>query len=168
MQALLALFVTIDLFLSTVVVKAEPYTASEISSIVKPIASNPDYASCRSESNYTLSAFPSPSAAQLRDFCSSSACQGVLSATLKSNHLPDCEVLVGSQAFNLIEVAAVLAATCGPAVHELDSPTEGLVAKPDDDNPVQRASDRVASLLGHSAPIEKIGIVAALLSLVRE
>ncbi|CAI5721108.1 unnamed protein product [Hyaloperonospora brassicae] len=169
MQALLALFLAIDLLVSTVVVKAERCTALEISSVVRPIVLDPDFASCQADSNYTLSSFASPSVAQIRDFCSSSACQGMLRETLKSSQLPDCEVIVDAQAFNLVEVAAIVAVACGPAAgQELNALDERLVAEPDRDNSVQRLSDRVAGLVGHSAPIEKIGMVSALLSLLRE
>ncbi|KAG6969291.1 hypothetical protein JG687_00003314 [Phytophthora cactorum] len=124
------------------------------------MVSDPNYTKCQFDSNYTLQALVSPSLNQTRAFCSSSACQALLNTTLASGLLPDCKVVIGIRSISLMDAIVIVSSKL--------KLQERAVDKGDVHSKAQRVSGHVATVLGHSAPMDEVGEVAgALLSLLR-
>ncbi|KAE9119273.1 hypothetical protein PF010_g7934 [Phytophthora fragariae] len=84
----LVIFLTAMLFVTSVA-RAHNCTAVEVYTALEPVASDANFVTCQSDSNYTLLSFKSPSLNQSEAFCASSACQTLLNTTLSSGLLPD-------------------------------------------------------------------------------
>ncbi|CAH0493043.1 unnamed protein product [Peronospora farinosa] len=166
-MTILTLFQALLLFVSVLVVKAKNCTVEANNHVLQSIALDLNYTLCRSDSNYTFLSFTSPTTVQTRDFCSSSACQSLLSTTLRSGQIPKCKVIVGTQAFNLTDAVALIAFKCKSAADK-GSLTERLVDRSNIDSKTQRASEHVASAIGHSTPMDDVGFIGSLLSLLRK
>ncbi|KAG7388169.1 hypothetical protein PHYPSEUDO_012971 [Phytophthora pseudosyringae] len=148
------------------VAKAENCTKHAIHDVLQPMASDPNYAQCQSDSSYSLLSLETPSLSQTRGFCASPSCQALLSAMRASSLLPDCEVAIGAQSLSFPHAASMVLSKCSSAPPlSLD---ERVVDKDDARSKAQRVSGHVASVLGHSAPMDEVGEVAgALLGLLR-
>nr|ABB55939.1 elicitin-like protein INL4A [Phytophthora infestans] len=155
----LTTFLTALLFIPGVIVNAENCTSRAVSDVLQPMRSDPTFTTCQSDSNYTLQSLVSPSTKQTRAFCSSSACQALLSSTLSSDLVPDCNVAIGSHTFSLTDAIVMVNSKCvGPLQLQ-----ERVVDKGDVHSKAQHISSHVASALGHSAPMDDVGQLAGTL-----
>ncbi|EGZ07251.1 hypothetical protein PHYSODRAFT_528314 [Phytophthora sojae] len=161
--------ITTLLFASLSTIDAENCSVRAVDDVLQPLATDPSFAGCQSDSNYTLLSFETPTVAQTRRFCASSACHALLNITLSSKLLPDCSITVGALSLNLSDVVSAVASKCAPAPKKFLS--ERAVDKSEHQGKVQRASDHITSILGHTAPMDDVGGVAelagTLLSLLR-
>ncbi|KAE8899195.1 hypothetical protein PF005_g10176 [Phytophthora fragariae] len=156
--------VLLALLLSTV--NTENCSVRAVNDVLQPLATDPSYADCQRDSSYTLSSFETPTRAQTRLFCASSACQALLNATLASGLLPDCNVSVGALSFNVSDVVGAVTSKCARAPKKFLS--ERAIDKSEHQGKAQRTSDHITSIIGHSAPMDEVGGVAgALMSLLR-
>ncbi|KAF4033717.1 Elicitin [Phytophthora infestans] len=149
----LTTFLTALLFIPGVIVNAENCTSQAVSDVLQPMRSDPTYTTCH------------PSTKQTRAFCSSSACQALLSSTLSSDLVPDCNVAIDSHTFSLTDAIVMVNSKCvGPLQLQ-----ERVVDKGDVHSKAQHISSHVASALGHSAPMDDVGQLAGtLLFLLRQ
>ncbi|KAF1780036.1 Metal-dependent hydrolase [Phytophthora cactorum] len=153
MQSLTTFFSAI-LCISALLVKAENCTTQAINDVLQPMVSDPNYTKCQFDSNYTLQALVSPSLNQTRAFCSSSACQALLNTTLASGLLPDCKVVIGIRSISLLDAIVIVSSKCAPTSAPLKL-QERAVDKGDVHSKAQRVSGHVATVLGHSAPMDE-------------
>ncbi|POM68475.1 Elicitin [Phytophthora palmivora] len=149
-------FLVVLLLSATFVVEAENCTVQVIYDVLKPVASDPNFATCQTDSNYTLLSFESPSLNQTQEFCTSSACQALLNSTLSSGLLPDCQVVIGPRSFNLTTAVAI-ASRCGEATVD-----ESAVSTKKDHNNLGHTADNIAAVIGHSVPMEDVGGVLSI------
>jgi hypothetical protein len=172
MQTLALTIVAALTVIPSSVANAENCTVRAIGDVLRPVASERNFMACQSDSNYTLLSLQTPSSIQTRSFCSSSACQALLHSTLSSDVLPDCDVAVGNHFVNLTDAVATVASKCSEAATERLSLYEREVDSKDGHSKAQRTSGHVASVLGHSAPMDEVGgvgeLAGALLSLLRQ
>ncbi|KAG2764289.1 hypothetical protein PC129_g4672 [Phytophthora cactorum] len=143
---LLATFVSALLFISTF---AENCTVQMIYDVLEPVASDPNFATCQTDSNYSLLSFESPSLNQTEEFCASSACQALLNTTLSSGFLPDCEVVIGAHSLNLTDAVAI-ASRCSESLEER------AVSDDEGEDTLGRTADDIASVVGHSIPMDEL------------
>ncbi|KAL4166891.1 hypothetical protein KRP22_012378 [Phytophthora ramorum] len=147
-------FLAVVLLVSINLAKAENCTVLQVYNALQPLASDNNFATCQTDSNYTLLSFASPSLNQTAGFCSSSACQALLNTTLSSGLLPDCEVVLGLHALNLTDAVSI-AAKC--SLHER------AVSKAEGDDALGHTADNVVTVVGHSVPMDELADIMALL-----
>ncbi|OWZ22506.1 Elicitin [Phytophthora megakarya] len=146
----------------TLMVKAENCTVQMLYGVLSPVAFDPNFATCQTDSNYTLLLFEGPLLNQSGGFCASSACQALLNTTLSSGLLPDCQVVIGTHSLNL-STAVAIAAKCGEAA--LD---ESAVKTNEAHNQLGHTTDQVAGVVGHSVPVDELGgVLSTILSIFR-
>ncbi|KAL3669438.1 hypothetical protein V7S43_005832 [Phytophthora oleae] len=153
------LLIVLLLLVSTFVVNAENCTVQLIYSALEPLSSDPNFFTCQSDSNYSLLSFSSPSLNQTEGFCTSSACQALLDATLSSGLVPDCDVVLGRHPLNLTQ-AITVASKCGDTAVE-----ERVVSQEEDHHGVGHTADTVAGVVGHSVPMGALDTILAFLKL---
>ncbi|KAL3669439.1 hypothetical protein V7S43_005833 [Phytophthora oleae] len=150
------------LLVPILVIRAEHCSTQTLTGISQSLSSDPSYTSCQDDSSYMLQSLEPPTLSQSRKFCSSPACRALLDAALESGALPDCDVVLGTQTFKLTDAMTRLASKCA------SSRVRGLRQERAVDNrgvhsKTQRISSHVATVLGHSAPMDEVGDVAGLL-----
>ncbi|OWZ22507.1 Elicitin [Phytophthora megakarya] len=154
----------VAILLVSALVSAENCTTQAVSDVLQSTVSNPDYIMCQTDSNYTLLSFETPSLKQTRGFCASHACQEWLNSTLTSRLLPECEVVIGADILNLTDAATIVASKCE---YSFRLKQERAVDTKHTHSKAQRVSGHVATVLGHSAPMDEVGEIAgALLTLL--
>ncbi|KAG7388167.1 hypothetical protein PHYPSEUDO_012969 [Phytophthora pseudosyringae] len=130
---------------------AENCTVLAIYDVLEPVASDANFATCQTDSNYSLLSFASPSLNQTEGFCASAACQALLTATLASGLLPDCEVVIGLHSINLTAAVAIAAKCAETALYER------AVSKDEGEDQLGHTADTVAGVVGHSVPMDELG-----------
>ncbi|KAE9035249.1 hypothetical protein PR003_g7830 [Phytophthora rubi] len=123
---------------------------------LEPVASDANFVTCQSDSNYTLLSFKSPSLNQSEAFCASSACQTLLNTTLSSGLLPDCQVVIGAHTLNLTN-AVTIATKCSTSLKER------AVSKEEGDDTLGHTTDNVVTVVGHSVPMDDLSAALSLL-----
>ncbi|GMF35463.1 unnamed protein product [Phytophthora fragariaefolia] len=149
----LVIFLAALLSIVSFAVKAENCTVAEVYAALDPIASSPNFTTCQSDTNFTLLPFTPPSLDQSVAFCSSSACQSLLSTILSAGLLPDCKLVIGAHTLNLTS-AVTIATRCASSLEER------AVSKEEDEGKFGRTTDNVVTILGHSIPLDDLGLIA--------
>ncbi|ETP39992.1 hypothetical protein F442_12635 [Phytophthora nicotianae P10297] len=137
------------LLISTVVANAENCSVQMIYEVLEPITSDPNFATCQTDSNYSMLSFESPTLNQTEGFCASSACQALLNTTLTSGLLPDCQVVIGAHSLNLTD-AVRIASRCA------DTLEERAVGEDEGENTLGHTVDNIVDVLAHSIPMEEL------------
>jgi hypothetical protein len=147
---LLPFFLAFGLLVATLAVEATNCTVQEIRDALQPLTSDSNFATCQSDSNYTLLSLQYLSGNQSAAFCASAACQTLLHKTLTSGLLPDCwymTLAIGCTEDSTLEERAV--------DDEGDEGTLGLRV------------DNAATVVGHSVPMDaELGAGMSLISLI--
>ncbi|EGZ07256.1 elicitin [Phytophthora sojae] len=153
-----AIFLTAFLVVVTFVANAENCTVLEVYTALEPVASDANFAACQTDSNYSLLSFAAPTLNQSEAFCASSACQTRLNTTLSSGLLPDCQVAIGAHRLNLTN-AVTIAARCPTSL------MERAVSKEEDHDTIGHTADNVATVVGHSVPMDELGAALSTLGI---
>eukprot|EP00644_Phytophthora_capsici_P008119 jgi/Phyca11/10998/fgenesh1_pm.PHYCAscaffold_60_\ len=143
------------LLVSTFLVNAENCTVQLIANSLEPLTSDPNFATCQGDSNYSLLSFSSPSPSQIQGFCTSSACQTLLDTTLSSGLLPNCDVVLGRHSVNLTQ-AITVASNCTQAAL-----VERAVSEDEDHHGIGHTADTIAGVVGHSVPMDALDAILA-------
>ncbi|KAG6617159.1 Elicitin Vex1 [Phytophthora cinnamomi] len=152
-----SIFLAAVLFVASFVVNAENCTVHQVYTALEPVASDTNFATCQSDSNYTLLSFTPPSLNQSEAFCASSACQTLLNSTLSSGLLPNCKVVIGAHTLNLTSVITI-ATRCSTSLKER------AMAKGESEDTLGHTTDNVVTILGHSVPMDDLDAALSLLA----
>ncbi|EEY54490.1 elicitin-like protein [Phytophthora infestans T30-4] len=140
---------TLLLVMSTILVKAENCSVHTIYAVLEPVASDPNFATCQTDSNYSLLSFENLSLNQTEGFCASSACQALLKATLTSGLLPHCDVVIGVHSLNLTD-AVTIASKCSETLEER------VVDEDEGEGTVGRIAGNIVDVVAHSIPMDEL------------